>query len=213
MTELIATAAVTLHLQLTRAEDFEAIREALHKVLLTPGVKEQINQVLAEYHSASGLPDPAAEFLGAGHIGVEWLVDQQPEPVQPAGPLAEPEFVAFLRGYTDALLWSSTDEVDGETVNLDGFPTTTQLDDRCRADCLKFFTGNRGDIYLAAQAYGTDDGFASAGHDFALTRNGHGAGFWDGDLPKDLGDRLTTAAREAGECSLYVNDSYQVEVV
>lgn len=35
-------------------------------------------------------------------------------------------------------------------------------------------------------------------HDFLLTRNGHGAGFWDGDYPEH-GDRLTEIAKEFGE--------------
>jgi hypothetical protein len=48
-------------------------------------------------------------------------------------------------------------------------------------------------------------GASTFGHDFALTRNGHGAGFWDRGLG-DLGDRLATAAKVYGESSVYVND-------
>lgn len=32
------------------------------------------------------------------------------------------------------------------------------------------------------------------GHDLWLTRQGHGAGFWDGDYPRELGDELTKVA-------------------
>lgn len=122
------------------------------------------------------------------------------------------EFAQFLRGYVAALLWSSTDEVDGETVNLDQYETSTQADDHCRAACLAFFEANRADIDAAAQAYdtskgdGADTGYDYAGHDFALTRNGHGAGFWDGDLPEELGARLTAATETVGECWPYVGD-------
>ncbi len=42
-----------------------------------------------------------------------------------------------------------------------------------------------------------------AGHDFWLTRNGHGAGFWDGDYEK--GDELTSASKPYGEEGLYVS--------
>ena len=38
-----------------------------------------------------------------------------------------------------------------------------------------------------------------AGHDFWLTRNGHGAGFWDGDYPESEETILTDAARTFGE--------------
>lgn len=43
-----------------------------------------------------------------------------------------------------------------------------------------------------------------AGHDFWLTRNGHGAGFWDRGLPN--GEALSDLAYKAGERELYVGD-------
>ena len=46
---------------------------------------------------------------------------------------------------------------------------------------------------------------AQAGHDFWLTRNGHGAGFWDRGLG-ERGDRLTNAAHVYGACDLYLGD-------
>ncbi len=41
------------------------------------------------------------------------------------------------------------------------------------------------------------------GHDFWLTRNGHGAGFWDRDLG-EVGDKLTKIAESFGSVYLYV---------
>lgn len=49
------------------------------------------------------------------------------------------------------------------------------------------------------------------GHDFALTRNGHGAGFWD----RGLGERgmwLTAMAKPYGSESLYVGDDGRLYV-
>ena len=43
------------------------------------------------------------------------------------------------------------------------------------------------------------------GHDFALTRNGHGAGFWDRGLG-ELGDVLTKWAETYGETYVELND-------
>jgi hypothetical protein len=40
------------------------------------------------------------------------------------------------------------------------------------------------------------------GHDFSLTRNHHGAGFWDRGW-QELGDWLTRVAQSMGSCSLY----------
>lgn len=45
-----------------------------------------------------------------------------------------------------------------------------------------------------------------AGHDFWLTRNGHGCGFWDGDWQEPAATTLTNAARACGEVNLYVGD-------
>src|SRR5476651_2334327 len=45
-----------------------------------------------------------------------------------------------------------------------------------------------------------------AGHDFWLTRNHHGAGFWDGDWPIDAATILTAESHAYGESTLYVGN-------
>lgn len=47
------------------------------------------------------------------------------------------------------------------------------------------------------------------GHDFWLTRNYHGAGFWDRGLG-DLGNKLTEISKSFGQLSSYVGDDDQV---
>lgn len=49
------------------------------------------------------------------------------------------------------------------------------------------------------------------GHDFWLTRNGHGAGFWDRGYG-ELGDKLTAAAKAYGSSDLYAGDDGKVYV-
>ena len=128
--------------------------------------------------------------------------------------IQSPDFAAFLAGYTEALLWSSSDTTaDGEEVNLDQFELSTAGADKCRADCLAFFVANHADLVEAAGCYrGREqhDGMALAGHDYALTRNRHGAGYWDGDLPDDLGGRLTEASDKAGEVRPCLGDDGEV---
>ncbi len=55
----------------------------------------------------------------------------------------------------------------------------------------------------------TDD--AHIAHDFWLTRNGHGAGYWDGDYKSSsdphLGTELTAACRTWGEQHVYVDEA------
>lgn len=49
-----------------------------------------------------------------------------------------------------------------------------------------------------------------AGHDLWLTRNGHGAGFWDRGLPAAIDEELSNAARAMGSVDLYVGDDGKV---
>lgn len=52
--------------------------------------------------------------------------------------------------------------------------------------------------------------WGQAGHDFSLTRNGHGAGFWDGDWPLN-GDLLTQVCKSYGPINLYIGDDGMLE--
>lgn len=69
-------------------------------------------------------------------------------------------------------------------------------------DCINFYNENADDI-----ATGDDE---RAGHDFWLTREGHGAGFWDGDWDDEIGSRLTDAAHQYGEVYIYVGDDGKI---
>jgi len=83
------------------------------------------------------------------------------------------------------------------------------------ADCARF-QAEHGETISAAIATGEvkcGPDFAEygrAGHDFWLTRNGHGAGFWDGDWPEPMAKALTDAAKDFGESNLYVGDDGQI---
>jgi len=65
-------------------------------------------------------------------------------------------------------------------------------------DCRNFWRDNWKDI---------QNNPGRAGHDFWLTRCGHGAGYWDGDWEHEAGERLTTAAKAYGEVNFYVGDN------
>lgn len=69
-------------------------------------------------------------------------------------------------------------------------------------DCAAFQKDNADDLANAR----SDD---YNGHDFWLTRNRHGVGFWDRDLG-EVGDRLTKAAHACGEVDLYVGDDGRI---
>lgn len=107
----------------------------------------------------------------------------------------------FTKAYIEALLWSSTD-MDG--TPLDGFELAEEAIERAMEDCRLFQEENQ---TLLEQAYSFDDyGTNAAGHDFWLTRNGHGAGFWDHGLG-EIGDQLTKQAHKFGQQDAVVGDN------
>lgn len=62
-----------------------------------------------------------------------------------------------------------------------------------------------------AAAIELDPGYSDgrAGHDFWLTRNGHGAGFWDRGL-RSIGTQLTRLSKYFGSVGLYRGDDGKV---
>jgi hypothetical protein len=106
-------------------------------------------------------------------------------------------------GYIDAALWSSTHD-DGEPLDVMGVeaihPDTRK---KMRAEVADFVLKNR----ALLMASGLQD--AQIGHDFWLTRNRHGAGFWDRGLGA-IGGLLTDACRDFGEVDLYVGDDGKI---
>lgn len=67
-------------------------------------------------------------------------------------------------------------------------------------DCKAFQDANGKLLGLAYKFDGYSE--AQAGHDFWLTRNGHGAGFWDRGLGI-VGTKLTDASRPYGSVDMY----------
>jgi len=126
---------------------------------------------------------------------------------------ANPHFVAFMAGYEECALWSSIDD-DGES--LSAYDVASNTADKFEADCAAFYMANKALIHDDAAPLSNchasigDRQAAMAGHDFWLTRNGHGAGFWDGDWPDDIGETLTRAAEAFGPVDLYVGDDGRV---
>lgn len=122
-----------------------------------------------------------------------------------------------VNGYLTAALWSSTDsrypegeEVGGDDQPFDDWAGILDCTDRlivhALADCsaLMAEVGGAFERYCARRG-SAGDGSSSAecfGHDFWLTRNRHGCGFWDRGLDA-LGEYLTDAAHRYGSVDIY----------
>ena len=106
----------------------------------------------------------------------------------------------MLEGYEECALWSSTDD-DSEPLDDSGMLLAPETLDWFLADCGAFL----GEIDELGCPWRESVAASQLGHDLWLTRNGHGAEFWDRDLG-DIGDALTEAANRQGRCDLYVGD-------
>lgn len=80
------------------------------------------------------------------------------------------------------------------------------------ADCSQFQADNAELLEKWYSECGESE--ERAGHDFWLTRNHHGAGFWDrwnSATPQGkIGDKLSDAAHSFGEVSLYLGDDEKI---
>jgi hypothetical protein len=108
----------------------------------------------------------------------------------------------FATGFIETALWSSTDD-EGEplddTYSIDDF-TKASLE-QLLATANDFESANEDLLEKAYEATGKNA--RQAGYDFWLTKEGHGAGFWDGDWG-DYGDRLDDLSTPYGEDYIYV---------
>ena len=114
------------------------------------------------------------------------------------------ELDAFTDAYVVAAIWSSTDDKDVPLDrNYEACDLAPETLKQMVIDCKLF--QNTVDHMLSLA--GTPE---QNGHDFWLTRNHHGVGFWDRGYRQDIGDGLTKAAHSYGECSLFVNDDGKI---
>lgn len=111
----------------------------------------------------------------------------------------------FTRSYLTTALWSSTDD-DGTPLeqNFGLGDLSPEVIQEAAEDCADFQQAN---AELLEKAYEQRESYdnSSAGHDFWLTRNRHGAGFWDRGLG-ETGKALTDAAHVYGEANLDAGD-------
>jgi len=131
----------------------------------------------------------------------------------------------FTEAYIVAALWSSTvddpryptgsDNPGGEPMDkhysIQDIAAETLAN--MEADCKSFqnraaIAGIDFDDDIGKQTQCSPEEYA--GHDFWLTRNHHGCGFWDGDWKEPAATELTNLAHSFGECNLYVGDDGRI---
>ena len=114
------------------------------------------------------------------------------------------EIEKIAKHYLICLLWSSCDD----DVYLDSLFDVDDLSDEIKnkafADCRLFW--DRAKQYLNENL--NEEMLARIGHDLALTRNRHGAGFWDSPevYGKQTADILSDISHSFPEVYLYIGD-------
>lgn len=125
---------------------------------------------------------------------------------------------AFHDGYVTGALWSDVmDPETGEPADVDYTPDDLTRDaaDALSSDARDYYTANGALIgafcrYLSRTGrQPLHDAYAVAGHYFWLTRNGHGAGFWDAGAGR-VGDLLSDRAHTYGSAYLWADDDGRV---
>ena len=107
----------------------------------------------------------------------------------------------FMQGYFSAALFTGQhypDPTDPDSpAHMDDFygidDIPADIVEEMETDCLDFIEA-AGDLIA--------ENPERAGMDFHFTRNGHGAGFWDGDWG-DAGDELSEMSKVYGSSELY----------
>lgn len=134
--------------------------------------------------------------------------------------LQDRELTEMVRAYLESAEWCGLSECDEHGVS------DRSRFDRCKrprwsakavwkagADCRAFLDETEmlhspgdiiGDVDVSMRQLIREHGsFSQAGRDFYLTRNHHGAGFWDGNWPADIGQVLTRHSHPYGPTQHY----------
>ena len=131
-------------------------------------------------------------------------------------PARFPSLTFFLMTHLDhviaTLIWSETDDngrpldsLDAELSSETRLSIETEWADFCaKAEGIGFDPFEHRATMLPRDC--NADHWAAVAHDWALTRNHHGAGFWDGGWDAPWGQMLTDLAHASGEINLYLGD-------
>jgi hypothetical protein len=114
----------------------------------------------------------------------------------------------FTTAFVEALLWSETDrDEDGNMgENFEDY-SPEDIDEKGMTEIISDCKGFQREFWKLIK-----NDLSSAGTDFCLTRNGHGAGFWDGGWPEEEGHILTKGSKVYGTLCLMRGDDGKLYV-
>lgn len=115
---------------------------------------------------------------------------------------------AFTQAFITAMFFTEEGPDNLGDAGMDKI--SAELMTRITQDCATF-QSQAGDLISDENCHYTGcPTIEYAGHDFWLTRNGHGCGFWDGDWEEPAATKLTNLAKQFGELSVYLGDDGKI---
>jgi hypothetical protein len=115
------------------------------------------------------------------------------------------EFYCAWQQYLETALWASCDD-DGNPLE-DSFFLSDFLQAQSERETLSDFLQHPTVLEIAKRDSWGSDQYERAACDFWLSRNRHGAGFWDGGFwTEDTGEILHDVAKTYGSCDVMIGD-------
>jgi hypothetical protein len=122
------------------------------------------------------------------------------------------DLIEFTSACIEALYSTDTGEEDQPEANAP-LNKETKLD--LEADCRSWWRQYGCFVMTDACICHRDSGVSKAsqaGHDFWMTRNGHGCGFWDGDWSDNYSDRFTLGSNKYGHVDVELGDDGEIHL-
>lgn len=116
---------------------------------------------------------------------------------------------AFTIAYITAALFTEEENLISVAVQQ----LSDELIHTMHQDCTEFQRRAHPILELETTTHRLQDRHSlqeQAAHDFWLTRNGHGVGFWDGDWSEPAGSRLDEIAKAFPSVDLYRGDDGRI---
>lgn len=150
--------------------------------------------------------------------------------------LSQKDANEILQGYIEAAIWTeeemledeATAEIDDEDDEMSDVDKIIALKGKIDSKDFEYFAEEDVNVDSKISAYldiktfiqkaGDEavkeaiekEGLFQLGMDFWLTRNGHGAGFWDRGYSNDNEKKLVQAAKDMRSKNLYVGDDFKL---
>ena len=118
----------------------------------------------------------------------------------------------FTLSYLETALWVTQDVNGGPLEDKYGIDDIAPESLQAIVDDCKAFQEDNQSLLTDRHLMKRGCPLSRAGHDFFLTRNRHGAGFWEGDWRDDAGKILTQSAKVYGSQDLYLGDDGKLHV-